>query len=409
MRIRPHLQLGTVAALLVLSVSLIGCGASTDKETAPAPPPPPPGVISLDFLNSPEANVFNQGSSNNLAVQASKDGANADSNTVTFFADRGTLSPVSTLPRNGIASTILSLPTTTTVGALTISASATATNTVVEPFEAYVRPTPDLLQVLVPAYFSASDAAAWDALTTGAQSYPDVQINVIVKPDNAANGVIPAGTYTADPALVTAIGKLKTAHPLTKVLAYVATGGGINGAISLADVQTTLNQYAAGYGTNIDGYYLDGMAVDQRLAASFYQPITTQIATISGLARNPPMVVGNPATYPHKDYAGLVDVLVTYNGPATGYQIADPQAAGATWVYERKNTAQAMLVHTASTCSDMQDAVAYANKPRMNTGWIFVTDRTIGAPWSTLPAVTYWKSFLGTVDAINKGNRLPAC
>lgn len=403
-----------LAPLMALTAALAGCGGATEQSTTtppPAPAPPPSGVVSLQFLNNTNANVFDQGSSSNtLSVQASKDGANADSVAVVFSTAPGAVSPTSAMPARGVASTTLSVPAAAATGAMSITATATATNTATASFPSYVRPRPAPLQVLVPAYFSAgTHAATWTALTTSAQSYPDVRINVVVKPDNATDGVIPAGTYKPDTALVKAIDALKAAHANTRVLAYVATGGGANGTISLADVQTTISQYATGYGTKIDGFYLDGMAVDFSQVAPFYQPLSTSIAATKGLGTTPPLLVGNPATYPVKDYASLVDVLVTYNGSATHYQNADPQTANASWVYDKPNGAQAMQVHSASTCSDMQTAVRRANLPRMNTGWVFVTDQTVGAPWATLPATAYWKSFLGTVDAINKGHPLPTC
>ena len=400
-----------IASLLTLTAALAGCGGAADTSTStpPAPAPAPSGVVSLRFLNDANANVFDQGSaSTTLSVQATKDGSNADGIPVIFSATPGTVSPASALSSNGVASTTLSVPNAAATGAMPITATATNTNTAT--FQAYVRPKPEKLQVLVPAYFSAStQAAVWTALTTGAQSYPDVQVNVIVKPDNAANGIIPAGTYTPDNALITVIDALKAAHPNTKVFGYVATGGGTNGTISLTDAQTTIKQYATSYGTRIDGFYLDGMAVDRNYVTSFYQPLSTHIAATTGLGTTPPLVIGNTAAYPAKEYAPLVNVLVTYNGSATNYQSTDPQTAGALWAYDKQNVAQAMQVHTASTCSDMQAAVARAHSPRMNTGWIFVTDQTIGAPWSTLPATPYWKSFLGTVDATNKRNPLPTC
>ena len=43
----------------------------------------------------------------------------------------------------------------------------------------------------------------------------------------------------------------------------------------------------------------------------------------------------------------------------------------------------------------------------MNTGMIYVTNMTSGAPWSALPA--YWTQLLGTVDAINRRRPLPLC
>lgn len=363
-------------------------------------------MVSLRFLN--DNNVFEQGSSSNtIKVQATKDGSNADDVTVLFSTTYGSVSPASAQPRGGLASTNLAVPGGAATGAITVSASASATNTATESWTAYIRPTPEKLQVLVPAYFS--DEKIWTALTTAAQSYPDVQINVIVKPDNANTGVIAPGTYTPDSKLVTAVTALKTAHPNTKVLAYVATGGGAAGVLSLTDVKTTIDQYVTGYGSKIDGFFLDGMATQSNLITPFYSPLSTYISSRTGLGATPPLVFGNPASYPTKDYADLVKVLVTYNGSATNYLALDPQTAGAPWVYERANSTQAALVHSAATCANMQAAVARANLPRMNTGWLFVTDQTVGAPWSTLPANIYWKSFLGTVDATNKGYPLPSC
>ena len=123
-------------------------------------------------------------------------------------------------------------------------------------------------------------------------------------------------------------------------------------------------------------------------------------------------VIGNPGTYPAAAYAsansgtGVADLLVTYAGNTAAYQAIDPQPAH-TWIYAKDNTAQAMLVHTASTCTDMQTALAKANTPRMNTGMVYVTNLTIGTPWSALP--TYWLQLLGTVDAINQRRTLPSC
>jgi hypothetical protein len=55
------------------------------------------------------------------------------------------------------------------------------------------------------------------------------------------------------------------------------------------------------------------------------------------------------------------------------------------WVYAKNSIAQGMLVHSASTCTDMQTAVKKADRPRMNTGMVYVTNLAIGAPWSALP------------------------
>lgn len=66
-----------------------------------------------------------------------------------------------------------------------------------------------------------------------------------------------------------------------------------------------------------------------------------------------------------------------------------------------------MLVHSASTCTAMQEALKTAAAARTNTGWVYVTDQPVGSPWSALPS--YWTKLLGTVDARNKNRTLPAC
>lgn len=393
----------SLALLLAMTAALAGCGGGTEKTTSPPAspsPPPPAGVVSLSFITDAQANVFDRGSSSNvLKVQALLDGNHAANLPVTFTTSAGTLSPVQVNTASaGIAATTLSIPAATATGPVRIN--ATANNTAAASFAAYVRPVPAALELLVPAYFSAStNAAAWTALTDGVTSYPGVAINLIVKPDNAASGIMGAAITKADDKLKTAITTLKTAQPNTKVFAYVATGGGANAAISSTDVKTTIDQYLALYPGQIDGVFLDNMATDDSRRA-FFQTIYTHAAGKSL------KVIGNPGAYPAATYAGLADALVTFTGPATSYQGANPQPANA-WVYDKPNSAQGMLVHTASTCSEMQRLVADANKPRMNTGLVYVTDQPIGAPWSALPS--YWRNLLGTVDAIRTGVAPPIC
>ena len=395
----------SLALLLSLAATLAGCGGGTEKTTpppAPAPAPPPSGIVSLAFLTDPQANVFDRGALNNaLNVQAELDGRNANHLSITFTTTAGSVSPVQVATNSsGLAATSLSIPAATPTGPMRVTATAAANNTAAATFAAYVRPVPNQLELLVPAYFSAgSNAAAWTALTDGATSYPDVALNIIVKPDNATSGIMTAAITKADDKLIAAITALKTAQPNAKVFGYVATGGGANAAISSTDVTVTIDRYIALYPGQLNGIFLDGMATDDT-RRTFFQAIYSH-ASGKGLK-----VIGNPGAYPTSSYTGLADMLVTYTGPATSYQGVNPQPANA-WVYDKQNTAQGMLVHTASTCSDMQGLVTDANRPRMNTGLIYVTDQTIGSPWSALPS--YWKNLLGTVDATNKGIARPVC
>jgi len=123
-------------------------------------------------------------------------------------------------------------------------------------------------------------------------------------------------------------------------------------------------------------------------------------------------VIGNPGTLPVGDYAGVADVLVTFEGKASDYTRFNPQD-GSAWVYAKANSAQAMLVHNATSCAAMQTAMRAAATARNNTGLVYATDllydfaTNTGNPWANLPS--YWTSLLGTVSALNRGTALPGC
>ena len=227
---------------------------------------------------------------------------------------------------------------------------------------------------------------------------------------NQSNGILTA-TSEVDDDLTKALTDFRAvANTTNKVIGYVATSSA-TGALSVADVKATINNYIRLYPGMLDGFFLDGMATDSARLAYFQEIYNYAKALTTGMstAATPPgapTVIGNPGTYPVAAYAGVADTLVTYAGNAVAYQGIDPQPAS-TWVYAKDNTAQAMLVHTASTCTDMQTAVKNANRPRMNTGMVYATNLAIGASWSALP--TYWTQLLGTVDALNKQRPLPLC
>ena len=273
-----------------------------------------------------------------------------------------------------------------------------------------MRPTPKALQVLVPAYFSGTGTSSpWNTLTAGATSYPKVQITAIANPHSGI--LTPDTEVNAD--VLTAMTAFRAVtkpveDPRNRVVGYVATASGSSGALSVTDVKSTIENYIRLYPGVLDGFFLDGMSADSTRLA-YFQEIYTYVKSLDGGKYS---VIGNPGTYPAAAYAiansgtGVADALVTYAGNAAAYQAIDPQPAHP-WVYAKDNTAQAMLVHTASTCTDMQTALAKANTPRMNTGMVYVTNLTIGTPWSALP--TYWLQLLGTVDAINQRRTLPSC
>lgn len=416
-----------IATLLALTAALAGCGGGTDKNSTPAPSPAPAPAptpapapvpsapIGVNFV-LPSNNVLEASASDGLVVNVAVNGSPAPNGTSVTLevnpADAATVAPVAPTTVGGVARATLSvggsLPTSATfqVKASAVSQSNTATDTVTY----YVRPTPKDLQVLVPAYFSGTGTSSpWTTLTSGATSYPKVQITAIANPHSGIltpNTEVNADVLTAMTAFRAVT---KTAgDPSNRVVGYVATASGSSGALSVTDVKATIDNYIRLYPGVLDGFFLDGMSADSTRLA-YFQEIYTYAKSLDGGKYS---VIGNPGTYPAAAYAiansgtGVADALVTYAGNAAAYQAIDPQPAHP-WVYAKDNTAQAMLVHTASTCTDMQTALAKANTPRMNTGMVYVTNLTIGTPWSALP--TYWLQLLGTVDAINQRRTLPSC
>lgn len=367
----------------------------------------------MGFVQSSN-NVLEPNASEPLSVNVAVNGSLAPNGTVATFtvspSSAAALAPVAPSTVGGVANTTLtvsSLPPTATfqVAATAISSANTATDSLTY----YVRPAHKPLQVLVPAYFSATGTSSpWATLTSGATSYPDVKITTIA---SQSSGILTADTKE-DTDLTKAI-KAFQAVPGTsnRVIGYVATTSGSSGALSVADIKATITNYIRLYPGLLDGFFLDGMPTDSARVAHFQEVYTHVKGLTTGMSTNAsppsaPVVIGNPGTYPVAAYAGVADTLVTYAGNAAAYPNTDPQPSN-TWIYAKDNSAQAMLVHTASTCTDMQTAVKNANRPRMNTGMVYTTNLAIGAPWSALP--TYWQQLLGTVDALNKQRTLPLC
>lgn len=403
-----------LALVLAFTATLAGCGGAADEPKAP---PPPSGSISVDFTRpTVEKNVLTVGGSADIFASVNVNGSPAPDGTTVTFAIKpsaaATLAPVAPTTSSGLAATTLrsSLPAG---GSFEVSASATSSaNSDSETQTFHVRPAPDPLELLVPVYSTGGTGTGtgtgavspWTTLTNGAASYPDVKITAIANPHN---GVLTAATTTADSALVTAIDTFKAVPGTHRVIAYVATAAGSSGTLSVTDVKTTIDRYLALYPGKLDGFFLDAMASgSDRLA--FFTEIYNYIKLRSTELSIDLRVIGNPGTYPDPAYASITDVLVTYAGNAAAYQSVNPQPLNA-WIYKRLNSAQAMLVHSASTCTAMKNTLAMANQPRMNTGLVYITDLALGASWSG-PLATYWTQMLGTVDALNHpGRSEPAC
>lgn len=377
----------------IVAAMLAGCGGGSGNEA-----PPATSKYELTFTAPSEAdNVHTVGTPVRLQLSATLDGAAVrDGTAVALQAAHASFSPVQPVTSGGQAVSSLSA---TQPGELELLAQVSAPQATTGSARRtlHIRPQPQPLELLVPAYFSPGPDSHWNKLASGAQAYPSVAITAILNPNN---GIF----STEDPLLTAALEAFRRSGG--KVLGYVYTRYG-NGSRTIADIQRNIDSYRSIYGTQLDGFFLDEMhASGERLA--FYRTLFEYIKAMDPKLR----VVGNPGIYPVADYADVADALVSFEGQAGAYAGINPQPAN-TWIYRRGNGAQAALVHDATGCSAMQDALRLAQTPQRNTGLVYVTDRhydfasNTGNPWAALPS--YWDQMLATVAAINAGRALPGC
>lgn len=395
------------ASLLTLGALLAGCGGGSSDSPAPPPPGPGPGpgptpTLELSFT-APKAadNVFDANSPVYLETYLAADGNPAgNNNPVTFAAATASFAPVQAMTVGGRATTTMNA---SQVGPLQVQANATVSGrstTINRTF--YIRPKREPLEVLVPAYFSAGKNSEWDVMLKGVENYPGLKVTAILNPTS--------GIFTkTDDDFVAAMKALQQAGG--KVIGYVATRYG-DGERSVKAVTDNVDNYLKLY-PGINGIFLDGMQ-NKPNRIEFYQAVYKHIKEKKddkGVNLNL-SIVGNPGTFPDAMYAGVADTLVTFEGKENAYLSVDPQP-NHTWVYNKANTAQAMLVHNAISCTSMQNALKTAYLARTHAGMVYVTDllyeytTNTGNPWAKLP--TYWNTFLGTVDALNKKQPLPNC
>ena len=242
-----------LASLLALTAALAGCGGASDKASTPAPSPAPTPApapvptapIGVGFVQ-PGNNVLEPNASEPLSVNVTVNGSQAPNGTTTTFtvspASAATLAPVAPTTVGGVASTTLtvsSLPPTATFQ--TTATAVSSSNTATDSLTYYVRPAHKPLQVLVPAYFSATGTTSpWVTLTGGATSYPDVKITAIANP---SSGVLTADTKE-DTDLTKAIKAFQAvAGTSNRVIGYVGTTSTSSGALSLVDIKATITNY----------------------------------------------------------------------------------------------------------------------------------------------------------------------
>lgn len=241
-------------------------------------------------------------------------------------------------------------------------------------------------QILVPAYFYPSYDPAqsyWDEMESAVRAGASVTaiMNPASGPDVGPN--YPGHTVNSD--YVAAVDSFRAAGG--KVLGYVSTCYGDNNCYnktpavrSAQDVMNDVRAYSDFY--HVDGIFLDEMSnVDPTTNPapySFYQGVVSEIRNLHPEWQ----IFGNPGTATPKEYAALVDTLVTRENSSNAPMPSDPNPS---WMDVSDAPKQAHLYYNAKP-AEMQNLIAQAIGLR--AGYIYITDDNGGNPWDTLPS--YW-------------------
>jgi hypothetical protein len=213
----------------------------------------------------------------------------------------------------------------------------------------------------VPAYFHPDvETADWVALTDPAllDGSPFDGVRFVVL--NVANG---PDTWRQGP-FVRAIDGLHRAG--VPVIGYLDTGYGRR---PVATVLAEAARYREWYG--VEGAFLDQVRSDP-------DGLEHTAAITAGL-RAAPLLVLNHGTHPDEAYAGLADILVTFEGPATAHRaLTVPDWV---WAYPR-----ARFCHLVYGCRPQDTPAVVERAVRSHAGTIYVTDRVGANPWDGLPA-----------------------
>jgi hypothetical protein len=209
--------------------------------------------------------------------------------------------------------------------------------------------------VLVPLYVHPlADPAAWAELTRSAGRLYGVVINPADGPGIAS-----------DPAFAAAAARLREAG--VRVLGYVDSAYGERPAAGLTDeVRRHREWYAA------DGIFFDHAASQVELLPHYKQ--LADDVKASGVRT----VVLNPGIHPDPGYAGIADLLVTFEGDWRTYRRAPVPA----WTAEHPQERFCHLVHgVPSGLSDLAAGIATRRGAAVHCA---VTGNT-PHPWNALP------------------------
>ncbi|MEU4171748.1 spherulation-specific family 4 protein [Streptomyces sp. NPDC026665] len=205
--------------------------------------------------------------------------------------------------------------------------------------------------LLVPYYeHPAVRPAEWDALVAAAPLLHGVVLNPASGPGDRP-----------DPGFAAVAARLRAAD--VRVLGYVDTAYGRR---PLGDVQDELARHRDWFAT--DGVFLDQVAATEG-EFGYYRRLSTAVRGLGGGT-----LVLNHGTAPHPSYAGIADVLVTFEGTWATYRRKPPPPWTGTGV------SLCHLVHAAPAGAD---AAALARE--RGAALFCAVPGTGDHPWGTLP------------------------
>ena len=242
--------------------------------------------------------------------------------------------------------------------------------------------------VVVPSYFYPGTGGpggtgdGWAAMAAAAGQVP---VTAVLNPNSGPL----AGP--ADPSYVTAMTNLENAGG--KVVAYVYTN---NGSAPLATVESQVSTYITQYGSQINGFFLDGMYVTPG-TLSYYQSLASYIKGLNASYT----IIGNPGQ-PYlngvsaANYLSTADVFNIFEGTNSGASGFNTFPFGQNWYQSYPPGRFSSIIYGTSTVSAMLADVSDA--AQLDIGNVYVTDQTGSNPYAELPS--YWDQEVSAIASV---------
>ncbi|MEU4515320.1 spherulation-specific family 4 protein [Nonomuraea wenchangensis] len=243
-------------------------------------------------------------------------------------------------------------------------------------------------QVAVPAYFlpSGGTAGLWTQMNTTAGKPGVLVANVANGPDNEAKPAYTSALAAAHAAGIKVIGYVDTGY-------FGTTGLGTRLGSASADdwraqIQSDINKWYQFYGASIDGIFFDqaqnacGPTAGSQTYADLYREATAYVKKYHPGATT----IANPGIAPAACYQDTADILVTFEGPYSAYDVATRPAPYQPQAWEAAYDPQRIwhLVYDVPDATALAKVIARSKSN--NAGYVYVTDDVLPNPWDKLPS-----------------------